>query len=79
MKFKITWWFLDSVEGISRGTDYIEIDESDFDEDDALIIMDEEMAVPNVIGYKPKFPNLYKNTMSPEPISWGVLNVKKEN
>ena len=77
MKFKVTWWFLDSVEGICRGTDFVETDNPEFDDLDALDIMGEIMEAWGTEDHK--MPTFAKNVISPAPNSWGVLNIVKRN
>lgn len=73
MKWKITWWFLDAVQGISRGTDIVEADE-EFDEDDAETLLDDEMWGP-IYGWEKKTKNFRNNSFSPEPMKWGILRL----
>lgn len=79
MKFRASWWFKDSIDGLTRGVDIIESDE-DLDEDDVIEIMDaisdEEGATINdnrTLQLMPKFYWTARPATRPE--TWGVLKV----
>lgn len=74
-KWKLTWWFLDALEGIKRGTDIIEADE--MDEDIADELLSNEMWSNDDVIYNPKTLIFSKNAFSPKPVNWGILNIKK--
>ena len=74
-KWRINWWFFDLVEGVRRGHDIVEAP-SDFDEEDALDLLDNEMWNENTF-YQPKTKNFSQNSFSSVPGKWGVLSVKK--
>jgi len=72
MKFRVSWWFKDTVQGLRRGKDIVEADQ-DFDEEDAREIMAGIMETDSALYQK--MPNFAKNVHSPCPVSWNPLKI----
>lgn len=72
MKWKISWWFKDGLDGIKRGQDIVEASE-DFDDIDAEKLLNNEME-PSIY-HKVILKNFNDNNSATLPQNWGVLRV----
>lgn len=75
-KWKITWWFQDAIDGISRGSD-VEDAPDDFTEEDAEEMLSAEMWENLDDSSKVKLENFAENANSPCSMKWGVLKIKR--
>lgn len=75
-KWKITWWYQDAIDGISRGSDIVEAPD-DFTENDADAMLSAEMWENLDDLSKVKLTNFAKNANSTCPMKWGVLKIKR--
>jgi len=78
-KYKVTWWFKDAIDGVSRGTDIVDLKTEDLLEAEDLVddLARSEMDCCEFDENEPRLLKLRENANSPCPENWKILNVKK--
>lgn len=75
IRFRVNWAFRDGSSWI-RGHDIVVSENMDFDEEDAMDLMDKIMFPCEEVD-KERMPNFSVNTCADSPQTWKVLSIRK--